>query len=97
MTFTKVTPIRAAGKKILVQLDAKETESKGGIIIPDAAQSKAVTGTVRSVGAQFDKAEEVHSGAKVLLKDAYAGSVVAVSDGTEVVAVEYDEILAVLG
>jgi len=97
MALSDFKPLKAAGTKILVLLDPKESESAGGIIIPDTAQKKAATGVVRGVGAQFDKAGDVYVGAHVLLSGEYAGSLIAEVGGQELVAVEYEEVLAVLG
>jgi chaperonin GroES len=96
MTLNKMVPLHAAGEKLLVLLDAPETQSAGGIIIPDTAQKKTVKGVVRSVGPLFDKVEDVPVGATVLLAGEYAGSHIADSGGQALVAVEYEEILAVL-
>lgn len=97
MALHEFRNLRPAGAKILVLLDAKEAQSPGGIIIPDGAQDKAVTGQVRGIGIMFDKEDTVAVGDKVLLSGAYAGSVIGEVGGQELVTVEYDELLAVLG
>lgn len=88
-------PIKAAGSKILVMLDPVEAVSAGGILLPESAREKAVTGVVRGVGPLFDKAGDVHVGVRVLLENAYVGAVVAEGGGNTLIAVEYDDVLAV--
>ena len=90
--------LTAATGKVLVSLIPTEGVSEGGIIIPEQAREKSVRGYVESVGK--DVRVGVSAGDVVVLKDAYAGALVGtVGDGAEksdVVAVEPDEILAVL-
>jgi chaperonin GroES len=41
---------RALGNRLIVQLDKPKEQTPGGIILPDSAQRKAMTGRVVSVG-----------------------------------------------
>lgn len=89
-----MTRYQAAGGKILVLLDPQEALSAGGIIIPEVAQAKSVTGVVTSVGPEVR--EDLTDGDRVILASAYAGSLV--KDGahsSHLVAVTEDEILAI--
>ena len=88
-----MTTYTAPGGKILVVLDPQQTISPGGIILPDNAQERSVTGIVSSVGP--DVREDLIEGDQVILSSGYAGAVV--KDGAHssvLVAVDEAEILA---
>lgn len=50
------TPAFDGGARVVVLRDDAETESKGGLIIPEQAQKRKSTGTVVAVSEQGDKA-----------------------------------------
>lgn len=53
--------------RILIKLDKEQEETtKGGIIIPDAAKEKPRTGTVISVGSDYDLQKMVKIGDRVI-------------------------------
>lgn len=91
------------GNRILVRLDGQESVHESGIVIPDIAQEKSMTGVVEAVGTGTShpsrdtllsiEDQGVRTGDRVLLTSAYAG---AESGEPGVILVDLTEVLAVL-
>jgi chaperonin GroES len=92
--------IRPLGDHVLVTRSSEETQSAGGIIIPDTAQEKPQEGKVVAVGngkrLEDGKIQpvDVKQGDRVLFGK-YAGTEVSV-DGEEHLLLREDDILGVL-
>jgi chaperonin GroES len=93
----KVVPL---GEKVVVKRLDSETQTPGGIVLPDTAKEKPRQGRVLSVGdgrllANGTRlAHQVQEGDRVLF-DRYAGSEVVIN-GEELLIMSEDEILAVV-
>jgi chaperonin GroES len=87
--------LKAAPDRVLVRLDSKKSESSGGIIIPDTAQERPVTGQVLSVGSGV-RDDRVQPKSHVLLNDGYAGALIYDKSNVTIVSVVEEEILALL-
>jgi chaperonin GroES len=87
----KLQPI---GDRILLKVEAAETKTAGGLIIPDTAQEKTQTGKVVAVGDDKD-AIKVKKGDKVMF-DKYAGTSVKI-DGEDHLIVKMQDIIATVG
>ena len=87
--------------RVVIKRMEEEKVSAGGIVIPDSAAEKPVKGEVLAVGEgkALDngsvRAPKVKVGDKVLFGK-YAGTEFKL-DGTEILVVKEDDILAVLG
>lgn len=53
-------PIQLFGDKIAIRRDDREEITEGGLIIPDNAQVRSMTGTVVAVGPGFQKGDGTH-------------------------------------
>ena len=84
----KLQPI---GDRILLKVEAAETKTAGGLIIPDTAQEKTQVGTVIAVGDDKD-AIKVKKGDRVMF-DKYAGTNVKL-DGDDHLVVKMQDIIA---
>jgi chaperonin GroES len=84
----KLQPI---GDRILLKVEAAETKTAGGLIIPDTAQEKTQTGKVIAVGDDKD-AIKVKKGDRVMF-DKYAGTSVKL-DGVDHLVVKMQDIIA---
>ena len=78
--------IRPLGDRVLVEPIEVKEQSKGGIIIPDAAKDKPMEGKVIAIGKKRDEDGkeipfDVKVGDKVLLPK-YGGSEVKINDKT---------------
>ena len=87
----KIQPI---GDRVLLKVEAAETKTAGGLIIPDTAQEKTQTGKVIAVGDDKD-AIKVSKGDKVMF-DKYAGTNIKI-DGEEHLIVKMQDIIATIG
>ena len=93
--------IRPLGDRILVKRVEEETESAGGIIIPDTAKEKPIQAEVIAVGSgRRDKDGkiqplEVKKGDRVLFSK-YGGTEVKL-DGHEHLILREDDVLAIIG
>ena len=47
--------VRPLGDRVLVEPIEEKEQTVGGIIIPDAAKEKPITGTVKAIGKKYDK------------------------------------------
>jgi chaperonin GroES len=87
--------------RVVIKRMEEEKMSAGGIVIPDSATEKPIKGEVIAVGSgkSLDngnvRAPQVKVGDKVLFGK-YSGTEVKV-DGTEILVVKEDDILAILG
>jgi len=98
MSAPKIKPL---GKRVLVKR-AKAQQTKGGILLPDAAQEKPKQGDVVAVGpgafskeGEFEKLE-LAIGDKILFSS-YAGIEVKTEDkDNEYLIMSQDDVLAVL-
>jgi len=84
----KLQPI---GDRVLLKVEAAETKTAGGLIIPDTAQEKTQTGKVLEVGDDKD-AIKVKKGDRVMF-DKYAGTNVKI-DGEDHLIVKMQDIIA---
>ena len=86
--------------RVVIKRMEEEKMSAGGIVIPDSATEKPIKGEVIAVGSgkSLDngnvRAPQVKVGDKVLFGK-YSGTEVKV-DGTEILVVKEDDILAIL-
>ena len=93
--------IRPLGDKVLIKRLEAEEKTTGGIVLPDAAKEKPKRGIVQAVGdgRLLDSGErskiQVHKGNQVLFSS-YAGTEIKV-DGEELLIIDENDILAVLG
>ncbi len=85
--------IKPLGDRILLKTEEGETQTKGGLFIPQTAQEKTQTGTVVAVGDDKD-AIKVKSGDKVMY-DKYAGTTIKI-EGVEHLILKASDILAVI-
>ena len=86
----KLQPI---GDRVLLKVEAAETKTAGGLIIPDTAQEKTQVGKVIAVGDDKD-AIKVKNGDRVMY-DKYAGTTVKI-DGDDHLIVKMSDIIAVV-
>ena len=91
--------IRPLQDRIVVKRLASETQTKGGIIIPDTAKEKPIEGQVVAVGNGKvlkngkQRPVDVHVG-DVILFGKYSGTEIKL-DGVEHVLIREDDVLAV--
>ena len=94
----KLVPL---GDRLVVQREASEERTAGGILLPDSAKDKPTRGVIISVGDRrvLDNGSraklQVEAGDKVLFTS-YAGEQIEV-DGEEYLLMNESEVLAVLG
>ena len=76
--------VRPLGDRVLVEPIEEKEQTVGGIIIPDAAKEKPITGTVKAIGKKVDKDnKEVPFNVKVgdtVLLPKYGGTEVKLGD-----------------
>ncbi|WP_062428912.1 co-chaperone GroES [Treponema endosymbiont of Eucomonympha sp.] len=88
----KVKPL---SDRVLVEVEKAETKSAGGIIIPDTAQEKTQTGTVRAVGPGTEKEKITVSVGQRVMYDKYAGTQIKI-DGAEHLILKSGDIIAAI-
>ena len=86
----KLEPI---GDRILLKVEAAETKTAGGLIIPDTAQEKTQVAKVIAVGDDKDVIK-VKKGDRVMY-DKYAGTSVKI-DGDDHLVVKMQDIIAIV-
>ena len=87
--------IQPLGDRVVVMPEPVEEKTSGGIIIPDTAQEKPLTGTVVAVGkGSGDVKMEVKPGDKVLYGK-YTGTEITL-DGKDYLIMRESDLLAVL-
>ena len=92
--------LQPIGERIVVQREASEETTAGGIVLPDSAKEKPARGTVVAVGSGklLDDGSRGESQLKEgdhILFSSYAGENVEV-DGEEYLLMREDDVLAVL-
>jgi chaperonin GroES len=88
------------GNRVLVKRDQAEGMSKGGIIIPDAAQDKQQRGTVLAVDKVYQadnlsKALALHVGDQVLFTR-FSGEGFKPDSGDDLLLVKDEDVIAIL-
>lgn len=93
--------IQPLGDRVVVKSLEAESETKGGIVLPDTAKEKPQEGKVIAIGkgkilenGQLQKLE-VKVGDKILYGK-YSGTEVTIKDGEEYLMMREDDILAIL-
>ena len=91
--------VRPLGDRVLVEPIEEKEQTVGGIIIPDAAKEKPITGTVKAIGKKYHKdhkelAFDVKVGDTVLLPK-YGGTEVKL-DGKKLQLVREEDLLGVI-
>ncbi len=87
--------IKPLGDRVVVQPEPAEEQTASGIIIPDTAQEKPLTGTVVAVGSGTgDEKMEVKAGDKVLYGK-YTGTEITL-DGKDYLIMRQSDLLAIL-
>ena len=91
--------VRPLGDRVLVEPIEEKEQTVGGIIIPDAAKEKPITGTVKAIGKKYDKDHkelpfDVKEGDTVLLPK-YGGTEVKL-DGKKLQLVREEDLLGVI-
>lgn len=87
-----VTPI---ADRVLIEPDAAETKTAGGIIIPDTAKEKPQKGTIIAVGSgKKDEPMTVKKGDKVLYGK-YSGTEINI-DGKDYLIMRESDIYAII-
>jgi chaperonin GroES len=93
--------IRPLHDRIIVKRVEEEEKTKGGIIIPDTAKEKPITGTIIAVGSGKSEGKgnekeplDVKEGDKVLFSR-YAGTELTV-DGEELLIMKEEDVIAIV-
>ena len=91
--------VRPLGDRVLVEPIEEKEQTVGGIIIPDAAKEKPITGMVKAIGKKYDKdhkelAFDVKVGDTVLLPK-YGGTEVKI-EGKKLQLVREEDLLGVI-
>ncbi|MDD3344694.1 MAG: co-chaperone GroES [Sulfurospirillaceae bacterium] len=82
------------GKRVLIERVEEPTTTATGIIIPDNAKEKPLSGIVRAISAKVEEKGLVSLGDKVVFAK-YAGTELTI-DGNKYLVMTTDEILGVL-
>ena len=82
------------GKRVLLERIEEPTKTASGIIIPDNAKEKPLSGIVRAVSAKIKENGSVGIGDKVIFAK-YAGTELTI-DGKTYLVMNLDDILGVL-
>jgi chaperonin GroES len=85
--------IKPLGDRILVKIEEAETQTKGGIVIPQTAQEKTQQGKVVAVG--DDKDVITVKNGQTVMYDKYAGTNVTINDKDHLI-LKMSDILAVI-
>ena len=93
--------LQPIGERIVVQREASEETTAGGIVLPGSAQEKPARGIVVALGSgrQLDDGSRAESQLNVgdhVLFSSYAGETVELDD-VEYLLMREDDVLAVLG
>lgn len=93
--MSKSIKIKPLADRVVVQAEAAEEKTAGGIIIPDTAKEKPVRGTVVAVGpGKKDEPTTVKVGDAVLYGK-YAGTEIQI-DGKEYLIMRESDLYAIL-
>jgi len=93
--------IKPLGDRVVIEPLEAETKSKGGIVLPDTAKEKPQEGKVIAVGkgkvldSGNVQALEVKVGDKVLYGK-YSGTEITTKEGTELLIMREEDILAII-
>ncbi len=93
--------LQPLGDRVVVEREASESKTAGGIVLPDSAKDKPARGVIKAVGdgklTKDGKRNplQVKVGDRVLFSS-YAGDEFKV-DGNELLLMREDDILAVIG
>ena len=87
--------VKPLADRVLIQPQAAEEKTIGGIIIPDAAKEKPLRGQVISVGNGTKDEEMVLKEGDKVLYGKYAGTEIDL-DGNKVLIMRQNEVLAVI-
>ena len=92
--------LQPIGERIVVQREASEETTAGGIVLPDSAKEKPARGTVIAVGSgklldDGSRGESQLSEGDHVLFSSYAGETVEIDD-VEYLLMREDDVLAVL-
>jgi chaperonin GroES len=94
--------LQPLGDRVVVEREASESKTAGGIVLPDSAKDKPARGTIKAIG---DGKLNVKTGTRIPLQvkvgdrvlfSSYAGDEFKV-DGAELLLMREDDILAVIG
>ena len=100
MAKAKAPKIRPMGEKVLVKRTEAETQTAGGIVLPESAKEKPQRGTILALGDGKTLADgsrgdfQVKKG-DVVLFSSYAGTEIKI-DGEEYMLMGESDILAIL-
>ena len=87
--------VKPLSDRVLIEPNAAEEKTAGGLIIPDTAKEKPLAGTVMAVGPGTSEVTmEVKKGDKVLYGK-YAGTEITV-DGKQYLIMKQSDILAII-
>lgn len=86
--------IRPLGDRILVEPLPSEDVTPGGIVIPEVARDRPSEGRVLAVGPEASLLEFGGRGARVVFSK-YAGTELTGDDGTQVLVLRADEVIAI--
>ena len=84
--------LKPLGARVVVKIEDAETQSSGGIYIPQTAQEKTQQGVVVAVGDDEEITVKVKD---VVIYDKYAGTSIKVGNEEQLV-IKNDDILAVV-
>ena len=92
--------LQPLGDRVVVEREASEETTAGGIVLPDSAQDKPARGTIVSIGDGRILADGSRSEAQVKVGDrvifsSYAGESLQVDDN-ELLLMREDDILAIV-
>ncbi len=87
-----MSSIQPLGDRVLIKIQEMESQTKGGLFIPDTAKEKTQRGEVVAVGSSEDISVKVGD---IVLYDKYAGSNLTIED-VEHLIVRIDDIIAIV-
>lgn len=82
------------GQRVLVERVEEQTTTASGIIIPDNAKEKPLSGAVKAISKEVSKEEEIAVNDEVVFEK-YSGTEITI-DGKEYLVMNTDDILGVL-
>lgn len=88
-----IPEMKPIGDRVLVKVDATEDQTKGGVLLPESAKEKPVSGVVVAVGPGKDDEEMKLAAGEKVMYFKYAGDKLMTSDGSEYVTLHQQDIL----
>lgn len=85
---------RPLEKRVLLERAEDEAKTNSGIIIPDNAKEKPLTGIIQAISKKVEKESELKVGDRVVF-DKYKGSEIKI-DGKLYVVIDAEDLLGVL-